>query len=152
MKREDFVEVAEEAVDSLPEEFRSRLQNAAILVGDFPPNQSQYRKSQQRQLLLGVFHGVPATKKSFFDYQLVQPHRALSEEHRSGLFERSGSPPPNPPDAHSRTGALFREGGGATKGCIGARASDINNQSCIDCLLAGFFWVLGRARQRQPQV
>jgi hypothetical protein len=40
MKREEFVNVAEEALDSLPEEFRSRIQNVAILVEDFPPNQS----------------------------------------------------------------------------------------------------------------
>jgi len=39
MKREDFVKVAEEALDSLPQEFRSRIQNVAILVEDFPPNQ-----------------------------------------------------------------------------------------------------------------
>jgi predicted Zn-dependent protease with MMP-like domain len=37
MKREDFVKVAEETWDSLPEEFRSRIQNVAILVEDFPP-------------------------------------------------------------------------------------------------------------------
>ena len=39
MKREDFVKVAEETLDSLPEEFRSRIQNVVILVEDFPPNQ-----------------------------------------------------------------------------------------------------------------
>jgi predicted Zn-dependent protease with MMP-like domain len=68
MKREDFVKVAEETLDSLPEEFRSRIQNAAILVEDFPPNQSSTRPGQQRRLLLGIFHGVPATKKSVFDF------------------------------------------------------------------------------------
>jgi len=31
MKREEFVRVAEEALDSLPEEFRSRIENVAIL-------------------------------------------------------------------------------------------------------------------------
>jgi len=36
MKREDFVKVAEDALDSLPEEFRSRIHNVAILVEDFP--------------------------------------------------------------------------------------------------------------------
>jgi predicted Zn-dependent protease with MMP-like domain len=40
MEREDFVKVAEETLDSRPEEFRSRIQNVAILVEDFPPNQS----------------------------------------------------------------------------------------------------------------
>jgi predicted Zn-dependent protease with MMP-like domain len=32
MNRADFINVAEEALDSLPEEFRSRIQNVAILV------------------------------------------------------------------------------------------------------------------------
>jgi predicted Zn-dependent protease with MMP-like domain len=67
MKRGKFVNVAEEALDSLPEEFRSRIENVAILVEDFPPNQSPLRPGRQRQLLLGIFHGVPATKKSVFD-------------------------------------------------------------------------------------
>jgi predicted Zn-dependent protease with MMP-like domain len=35
MKREDFVKVAEDALDSLPEEFRSRIHKVAILVEDF---------------------------------------------------------------------------------------------------------------------
>jgi len=43
MKREDFVKVAEDALDSLPEEFRSRIHNVATLVEDFPPNQSPPR-------------------------------------------------------------------------------------------------------------
>ncbi len=67
MKREEFVRVAEESLDSLPEEFRSRIENVAILVEDYPPNQSPPRAGQQRRLLLGLFHGVPATKKSVFD-------------------------------------------------------------------------------------
>jgi hypothetical protein len=37
MKREDFINVAEESLESLPEEFRSRIHNGAILVEDFPP-------------------------------------------------------------------------------------------------------------------
>jgi predicted Zn-dependent protease with MMP-like domain len=43
MKREDFVKVAEDPLDSLLEEFRSRTHNVAILVEDFPPNQSPLR-------------------------------------------------------------------------------------------------------------
>ena len=38
MKREHFVKVVEAALDSLPQEFRSRIKNVAILVEDFPPN------------------------------------------------------------------------------------------------------------------
>ena len=46
MKREEFVKVAEEALDSLPEEFRNRIQNVAILVEDLPPNQSRAQPGQ----------------------------------------------------------------------------------------------------------
>jgi len=67
MKREVFVKVADQSSDSLPEEFRSRIQNFAIPVEDFPPSQSSPRPGQQRRLLLGIFHGVPATNKNVFD-------------------------------------------------------------------------------------
>ena len=67
MKREHFAKVVEEALDSLPQEFRSRIRNVAVLVEDMPPNQRSLRSGQQRRLLLGLFHGVPTTKKSTFD-------------------------------------------------------------------------------------
>jgi predicted Zn-dependent protease with MMP-like domain len=79
MKRDEFVKVAEEVLDSLPEEFRSRIENVAILVEDFPPNQSS-RRGQQRQLLLGIFHGVPATKKSVFDLSVGPAHIVLYQK------------------------------------------------------------------------
>src|ERR1700758_3999235 len=77
MERKEFVKVAEETLDSLPEEFRSRIENVAILVEDFPPNQSPRRPGQQRPLLLGIFHGVPATKKSVFDFSMGPAHIVL---------------------------------------------------------------------------
>ena len=76
MKREDFVKVAEDALDSLPEEFRSRIHNVAILVEDFPPSQSP----AQRRWLLGIFHGVPATKKSVFDVSIGPAHIVLYQK------------------------------------------------------------------------
>jgi predicted Zn-dependent protease with MMP-like domain len=66
--------VVEEVLDSLPEEFRSRIKNVAILVEDIPPNQSPTQPGQQRRLLLGIFHGVPATKKSVFDLPTGPAH------------------------------------------------------------------------------
>ena len=80
MKREDFINVAEETLDSLPEEFHSLIQNVAILVEDFPPNQSRRRPGEQRRLLLGVFHGVPATKKSVFDLSVGPAHVVLYQK------------------------------------------------------------------------
>ena len=80
MKREDFINVAEKTLDSLPEEFRSRIQNVAILVEDVPPNQSPPRPGQHRSLLLGIFHGVPATKKSVFDLSVGPAHIVLYQK------------------------------------------------------------------------
>ena len=79
MKREHFVAIVEEALDSLPQEFRSRIRNVAVLVEDMPPNQpsSALRSGQQRRLLLGLFHGVPTTKKSVFDLPAGPDHIVL---------------------------------------------------------------------------
>jgi predicted Zn-dependent protease with MMP-like domain len=77
MEREEFVKVAEETLDSLPEEFRSRIKNVAILVEDFPANQRPPKLGQRRRLLLGIFHGVPATQKSVFDLSVGPAHIVL---------------------------------------------------------------------------
>jgi predicted Zn-dependent protease with MMP-like domain len=80
MKREHFVKVVEESLDSLPQEFRSRIRNVAVLVEDMPPNQPSPQSGQQRRLLLGVFHGVPTTKKSIFDLPSGPDHIVLYQK------------------------------------------------------------------------
>jgi predicted Zn-dependent protease with MMP-like domain len=73
MDRRRFNELVEQALDSLPEQFRARLENVAVLVEDLPPEPEEReraprpRSMRPRTLLLGVFRGVPATRKSFFD-------------------------------------------------------------------------------------
>ncbi len=80
MKREHFTKVVEEALDSLPQEFRSRIQNVAVLVEDVPQNQPSPQSGQRRRLLLGVFHGVPTTKKSIFDLPSGPDHIVLYQK------------------------------------------------------------------------
>src|SRR6202022_1146464 len=80
MKREHFVKVVEEVLDSLPQEFRSRIRNVAVLVEDMPPNQPSPQSGQQRRLLLGLFHGVPTTKKSIFDLPMGPDHIVLYQK------------------------------------------------------------------------
>jgi predicted Zn-dependent protease with MMP-like domain len=63
MERKQFTEVVEEVLDTLPDEFRDRIRNVAVLVEDLPPGQCR----KARKLTLGVFHGVPTTEKSVFD-------------------------------------------------------------------------------------
>jgi predicted Zn-dependent protease with MMP-like domain len=67
-------------LDSLPEEFRCRIQNVAILVEDFPANQRLPKLEQRRRLLLGVFHGVPATKRILFDLPAGPDHIVLYQK------------------------------------------------------------------------
>jgi predicted Zn-dependent protease with MMP-like domain len=80
MKREHFVKIVEETLDSLPQEFRIRIRNVAVLVEDMPRNQPSPRAEQQRQLLLGLFHGVPTTKKSIFDLPMGPDHIVLYQK------------------------------------------------------------------------
>jgi predicted Zn-dependent protease with MMP-like domain len=82
MKREEFVRVVEEALDSLPQEFRSRIRNVAVLVEDAPPHQRSrsMRPGSRRRLVLGVFHGVPTTKKSIFDVAAGPDHIVLYQK------------------------------------------------------------------------
>jgi len=81
MKRETFIKVGEEALDSLPQEFRSRIRNVAVLVEDLPPNQlASPRPGQPGKLLLGLFHGVPTTKKSVFDLPTGPDHIVLYQK------------------------------------------------------------------------
>lgn len=85
MTREHFVDAVEQALDSLPEEFRGRIRNVAVLVEDFPPNQFPPNQpstpaGQPTRLLLGVFHGVPTTRKSIFDLLSGPDHIVLYQK------------------------------------------------------------------------
>lgn len=73
IKREDFNQAVGEALDSLPPEFRSRIRNVAVLVEDLPPAAIPSQPGQPRRILLGLFHGVPMTQKSFFQGPIGSP-------------------------------------------------------------------------------
>jgi predicted Zn-dependent protease with MMP-like domain len=79
MKREHFVKVVEETL-ALPQEFRSRIQNVAVLVEGLPPNQPSSQPGKRRRLLLGIFHGVPTTKRSVFDLPSGPDHIVLYQK------------------------------------------------------------------------
>jgi predicted Zn-dependent protease with MMP-like domain len=76
MDRECFVKLVEEVLDALPAEFRKRIHNLTVLVEDQPPERlsRKTRGSAQKpgskktnSVVLGIFQGVPATKRSVFD-------------------------------------------------------------------------------------
>lgn len=75
MDRECFVKLVEEVLDTLPAEFRRRIHNLTVLVEDQPPERLS-RKTPGTQkpgskktdsVVLGIFEGGPATKRSVFD-------------------------------------------------------------------------------------
>ena len=61
MERKRFEDLVAQVLDSLPEPFRERLSNLAIIVEDYPPSEPS-----PGVLLLGLFSGVPCTQKSVF--------------------------------------------------------------------------------------
>ena len=66
MTRERFNQLVAEALDSLPAEFRRRIQNVAVLVEDRPEREPESPPGGPKRLLLGIFHGVPLTQRSSF--------------------------------------------------------------------------------------
>ena len=66
MTRNEFEKTVAEVMDSLPREFRERIQNVAVLVEDYPPHQPHSKGGQKKGLLLGIFHGIPLTQQSTF--------------------------------------------------------------------------------------
>jgi len=76
MEREKFVKLVEEVLEGLPTRFRKRIHNVTVLVENVPPEQLPRRGSRNagvldsddaENLVLGIFEGVPTTKKSMFD-------------------------------------------------------------------------------------
>lgn len=76
MNRERFEQLVEEALAGLPEQFRAKLRNIAVIIQSRPPRWRKPRKNPKTTgspanvpgagLLLGIFEGVPLTQKSVF--------------------------------------------------------------------------------------
>ena len=75
MDREGFEWLVARAVASLPDEFRTRLENIDVVVEDWPA-QGQLAKvgRRRRETLLGLYEGVPLTRRSSH-YGMVPPEK-----------------------------------------------------------------------------
>lgn len=75
MDNEEFRWLVARAVDSLPEEFRTKLENIDVVVEE-QPTQYQLAKARLKrgQTLLGLYEGVPLTKRGRH-YGLVPPDK-----------------------------------------------------------------------------
>ncbi len=76
MTKDEFRQAVAEAIDSLPAEFRRRIDNVAVLVEDLPPDQPPSAAGRGRRILLGVFHGVPLTQR-FHNSLIMAPNHIV---------------------------------------------------------------------------
>jgi len=75
MDRERFEWLVTRAVQALPEEFVARLENIDVVVEDWPTVEQLARAGLRHgQTLLGLYEGVPLTKRSRH-YGLVPPDK-----------------------------------------------------------------------------
>jgi len=75
MDRERFEWLVTRAVQALPEEFVARLENIDVVVDDWPTIEQLTRAGlRQGQTLLGLYEGVPLTKRGRH-YGLVPPDK-----------------------------------------------------------------------------
>jgi predicted Zn-dependent protease with MMP-like domain len=75
MDREKFELLVLRAVESLPEEFRTRLENIDVVVEDWPTGSQMAQVGLGRgQTLLGLYQGVPRTRRSAH-YGMVPPDK-----------------------------------------------------------------------------
>ena len=75
MDRETFERLVLNVIKDLPEEFLVRMHNIDIVVEDYPSPRQVARAGLRRgQTLLGLYEGVPQTKRGR-DYGLVPPDK-----------------------------------------------------------------------------
>ena len=75
MNREEFAQLVTKAVEDLPQEFLTKLENIDVVLEE-EPTPAQLRKSALRrgETLLGLYEGVPQTKRGIH-YGMVLPDK-----------------------------------------------------------------------------
>lgn len=75
MNSDRFESLVVQAVESLPDEFRDRLENIDIIVADRPTREQLAKLGNDKgYTLLGLYEGVPLTRRSH-GYGMVVPDR-----------------------------------------------------------------------------
>ncbi|MBV8879452.1 MAG: metallopeptidase family protein [Planctomycetaceae bacterium] len=90
MTRREFERIVEEAVEALPETFRTKIENVVFRVAE-SPNRRQSRTQEvvgREPSLYGLYEGVPRTERGV-EESLREPDRitifkrAIERDHRS---------------------------------------------------------------------
>ena len=77
MQRKQFESLVQDAIRELPQEFRDKLTNVAIVIEDYPSQELLDRMEvPEDETLFGLYEGVPLTERGHFDAPLY-PDRIL---------------------------------------------------------------------------
>jgi len=75
MDRQEFEALVFRAIESLPAEFKNKLENVDVLVEDWPsPQQIRQLRLRSKAQLLGLYEGVPQTRRDS-GYNMVLPDK-----------------------------------------------------------------------------
>jgi len=74
MDDKDFEYLVERAIETIPEEFREKLENVSIVVSDWP-SRYQIAKVGGKGFLLGLYEGVPQTRRGRYGVGGVLPDK-----------------------------------------------------------------------------
>jgi len=75
MSRSAFEAIVADALDAVPEEFRSMMDNIDIAVEDWPDQETMRRaRAEGAAQLMGVYYGVPLTRRGH-NYSMVLPDK-----------------------------------------------------------------------------
>ncbi len=70
--------LVEEALERLPEKYKKYFANIAVTVEDYPDEEDAGRLTSKKELLLGLFSGVPYPgKRGFFEIPYPLPDRII---------------------------------------------------------------------------
>ncbi|MHC2994090.1 MAG: metallopeptidase family protein [Candidatus Atribacteria bacterium] len=74
---EEFEELVKEAVNSLPEKFKEKMENIAVVIEDLPSQELLMEmKIKSPYGLLGLYRGVPYTRRGIW-YRNVLPDKII---------------------------------------------------------------------------
>ncbi len=97
-----FEGIAKEELERVPERFRKRIQNVALLIEDEP--NEEIRKTQQLEThdtLLGLYQGIPATERgegyggvlpdtiTLYRLPILQEAESILEDRRPGEYSHA---------------------------------------------------------------
>lgn len=75
MEKGEFDAVVKDALKEVPQEFLKKLENLTIFVDDYPTREQLVQVGMGQRFLLGLYEGVPQTKRGSYGIGPTVPDR-----------------------------------------------------------------------------